>query len=191
MSLVRRIAREKRRLIVPLAVALIANLLAYLLVVRPLGVRSASAADRAAAAAAARRQAEQNERAARALVTGKARADEELATFYGQVLPPDLATARRQTYARLPALAREDNVSYAQRSSDVDQDEKHERFGRLRTRMVLEGDYEGLRQFIYDLETTPEFIIIDDVTLTQAEPGRPLTLTIELSTYYRRGADGV
>ena len=38
--------------------------------------------------------------------------------------------------------------------------------------MVLQGDYENLRQFIYELESAPEFVIIDDVTLV-AEPTRP------------------
>ena len=32
-------------------------------------------------------------------------------------------------------------------------------------RMVLQGDYENLRQFIFELESAPEFVIIDDVTL--------------------------
>ena len=34
--------------------------------------------------------------------------------------------------------------------------------------MVLQGDYESLRQFIYALESAPEFVIIDDVTLSRA-----------------------
>ena len=54
--------------------------------------------------------------------------------------------------------------------------------------MVLQGDYESFRRFIYELETLAEFVIIDDVTLAQGEPGKPLTLTLELSTYYRVGA---
>ena len=54
----------------------------------------------------------------------------------------------------------------------------------------LEGEYESLRQFIYELESAPEFIIIDDVTLTQGEPGKPLTFKLELSTYYRLTANG-
>ena len=56
--------------------------------------------------------------------------------------------------------------------------------------MVLEGDYQAVRQFLYELETTPEFIIVDDVSLTQAEAGKPLSLTIEVSTYYRQGRSG-
>ena len=55
---------------------------------------------------------------------------------------------------------------------------------------MLQGDYEGIRRFIYALETAPEFVIIDDVSLAQAEANKPLTLTLELSTYYRLGDNG-
>lgn len=190
MSLLKRILRERRAFVVPLVAALVINVGVYAFVVHPLGVRSATAADRAAAAALARQAAERDVAAAQALVTGKTRAEQELATFYQKVLPADLAVARRMTYARLPALARKANVKYEERSFGIDEREKDPRVGRLRTRMVLQGDYEGFRQFIYDLETTPEFIIIDDVTITQGEVSKPLTFTLELSTYYRQGANG-
>jgi Type II secretion system (T2SS), protein M subtype b len=62
--------------------------------------------------------------------------------------------------------------------------------GRLRTQMVLEGGYQSVRQFLYELETTPEFIIVDDVSLGQAESNRPVTLTVEVSTYYRLDRNG-
>jgi hypothetical protein len=35
-----------------------------------------------------------------------------------------------------------------------------------------------------------DFLIIDGVTLAQGEVGKPLTLNIELSTYYRVMANG-
>jgi len=190
VTLLKRILIEKRGLIVPLALALLINVGVYALVVRPLELKSLNAVDRAAAAASARTSAEREASAARALVTGKAQAERELATFYQKVLPPDLTAARRSTYTRLPELAHKANVRFSQRTSEVDVAEKNPRFGRLHTRMVLEGDYDGLRRFIYELETTPEFIVIDDVTLTQGESGKALTLTVELSTYYRKGANG-
>jgi len=37
---------------------------------------------------------------------------------------------------------------------------------------------------------SPEFVIIDDVTLAQDDPGKPLLLTLELSTYYRLESNG-
>jgi len=190
MRLARRVFEEKRGLVVPLVAALVINVGIYALVVRPLAAKSATAADRAASAARSRQLAERDAASARALVTGKTRAEQELTTFYEKVLPPDLTAARRMTYTRLPELARKANVKFERRSSEMDLAERNPRFGRLHTRMVLEGSYEGLRQFIYELETTAEFIIIDDVTLTQAEADRPLTLTLELSTYYRKGANG-
>ena len=190
MTLLKRILAEKRAVIAPLALALLVNVAVYALVVYPLGVKSAGVADRAATAALALRAAERDQIAARAVVTGKSRAEQELATFFDKVLPADLRAARRTTYARLPALARQANVKYEERRFEIDQASNTARLGHLRIRMVLQGEYDGLRKFIYELETTPEFIIIDDVTLSQAQADKPLTLTLELSTYYRLGANG-
>lgn len=190
MTLWRRIAAEKRALVVPLALAALANIFVYVLVVYPRGVKSAGAADRAAAAAVALRAAERDYDAAKNLVTGKDRAEQELATFYDKVLPPDQSSARRLTYASLPALAQKTSVKYVQSRYEPDQIKPGARVARLHIRMQLQGEYENLRQFIYELETAPDFVIIDDVTLTQGEPGKPLTLALELSTYYRLGANG-
>ena len=55
--------------------------------------------------------------------------------------------------------------------------------------MQFQGDYESFRQFIFALESAPEFVIIDDVTLAQSDASKPLTLTLELSTYFRLGAN--
>jgi hypothetical protein len=191
MILLKRIALEKRGLLLPLAIALLLNIAVYGLVVYPLGVKSASAADRASAATQAHQLAESDMASAEALVTGKAKADQELATFYQKVLPASLDEARRMTYARLPALAKKANMRFNERHADLDQQlDKTSQLGRVHTRMVLEGTYESVRQFLYELETTPEFIIVDDVSLGQPEPNKPVTLTLEVSTYYRQGRDG-
>ena len=190
MTLLRRIAVEKRATLIVLAVALVANLGAYTFAVRPLAARSGGAADRAAAAAAAVRVAERDLSVARELVAGKARADEELAAFYQKVLPTDLTAARRMTYASLPALARRTKVDYATRRFDPVDPPKNERLARLTIRMVLGGEYENLRQFIYQLESAPEFVIIDDVTLTESGGDKGLTLRLDLSTYYRVRTSG-
>ena len=189
MTLLQRILREKRPIIVPLVIALLANIAAYVLVVRPLGVRSANAADRARLAAENLKAAEANRDAARALVAGKTLAEQELATFYDKVLPPDLSSARRMTYAALPALARRTNVRYDASHTAIET-VKNQRIGRLRISMVLEGDYDSVRRFIYELETTPGFVIIDDVTLAQNDPDKPLALSLELSAYFRTGLNG-
>ena len=51
-DLLQRILRERRATIAPLLVALVVNAAAYVLIVRPMGVTSANAANRAQAAAA-------------------------------------------------------------------------------------------------------------------------------------------
>jgi hypothetical protein len=189
-ELLRRIVIEKRPLVLTLVVALLGNIAAYALVVRPRGIKSAGAADRAAAAADAVRAAELDLATARALVEGKSRADEELNAFYQKVLPVDLSAARRMTYATLPALARRTNVRYEQRRSSVEEPDDLARLGRLTIRMVLQCEYESFRNFIFQLESAPEFVIIDDVTLTQSTANEPLTLTIDLSTYFRLRPSG-
>jgi hypothetical protein len=193
MTLGRRVIQEHRRYLWPLMAALLINLAVYAFVVYPLGVKSATAVDRAAAAAGVRVAAERDMAAAAALVKGKTTAEQELATFYQKVLPASLDAARRLTYAKLPALARKANVKFEERRSDIDQlqrRQKNTRLGRLQTRIVLEGDYESLRQLLYELETTPEFLIVDDVGVTQLEANKALTLTLDVSTYYRVGANG-
>lgn len=183
--LVRRAIDEHRTLIVGLSLALLANVLAYVLVVRPLEAKSSGAADRAAAAANARRAAERERAQADALVQGKATADQELAAFYQKVLPADMTAARRMTYASLPALARRTGVEYEARTTNIEAVDRDGRLERMTIRMSLQGDYENLRQFIYALESAPEFVIIDGVTLLESQGSDPLSLTLDLSTYYR------
>jgi len=190
MTLARRIFVEKRALIIPVAVGVLLNIAAYLFVVRPLAIKSAGVADRAIAARQALTVAERDLAAARALVTGTSRADEELATFYEQVLPPDQNSARRLTYLSIYHLARKMNVKFLDRKTEVEPPKRDARVGRWKIRTELQGDYENLRQFIYALESAPEFVIIDDVTLSQNDATKPLTLTIELSSYYRVDAHG-
>jgi Tfp pilus assembly protein PilO len=182
--LLARIAREKRAVLVPLLVALVANLGIYLIIVRPMGARSAGAAETAAAAAVEVRTAEREQAMAVELVARKARADEALNAFYQKVLPADLTAARRMTYSSLPALAGRTKVRYETRRFDPLEPEKDARVGGLRIRMVLQGEYANLRQFIYQLESAPEFVIIDDMTLTEGQENEALTLRLDLSTYY-------
>jgi Tfp pilus assembly protein PilO len=187
--LAKRVIAENRGAIVIVAIALLANVLAYVLVVRPLEVKSTGAADRAVAAASNLQEAQREVAQADALVKGKARADEELDAFYKKVLPSDMTSARRMTYASLPALARKSGVRYETRTTTVEAGDRAGRLEKMSIRMVLEGDYDNLRQFIYALEVAPEFVIIDDVTLVEGFADESLRLTIDLSTYYRLAAN--
>lgn len=190
MILLKRILAEKRAAIIPLAVGILANIGVYLLVVYPLGVKSAGAENRAAAAAQALQAAERDFNSARNLVLGKTRAEQELSTFYDKVIPADQASALRLTYATLPSLARRTNVKFLDRRVDVEPIKDRDRLGVLRIHTQWQGDYESLRRFIYELEISPAFVIIDDVALAQLDPEKPLTLSLDLSTYYRLGSNG-
>jgi len=190
MSLLSRVIAERRGVVIPLVLALVANAAAYVLIVRPLGIKSSGAEGRAVAARAAREAAERDLAQARRLVSGKADADNELVAFYRKVLPQDLVAARRMTYASLPALARQAGVRYDARTTTIEPLEKDATLGHMTIRMLLRGDYVALREFIYALERAPEFVILDDVTLTEADEGNELTLSIDLSTYYVLRANG-
>ena len=91
---------------------------------------------------------------------------------------------------KYPALAKKSNVKYQQSRYEPEQPEKDARVARLHIRVVLIGDYEGFRRFIYEFESSPEFVILDDFTITQGDMSRPLTLTLELSTYFRLDQHG-
>ncbi len=108
------------------------------------------------------------------------------------MLPSSVSAARSLTYVPVVEIARRNDVDYVNRVyEDPDElnAEDSRKLGaslmRLTTRMVLQGDYESIRAFIYELEQAPEFVVIDQVTLLEAEAGEPVTLTSRLSTYYR------
>ena len=82
-------------------------------------------------------------------------------------------------------------MTFLSQSSDRDEKEAQKTgLGRLHTRIVFQCSYENFRTFIYELESAPAFMIIDDVTLAQTDPAKPLALTIEMSTYYRAEGNG-
>lgn len=180
-----RVIREYRAAIVPLVVVLVINLAVLLLAVLPLSQRVAGNEQRAIAAerAAAVANAELNR--ARALGAGKAKATEDLETFYTQVLPANVASARRILQLRLQQQAREHGVQYESGGTD-EEVIRDSPLMRLSTEMRLSGDYAAIRAFIYELETSPAFLVVENVALTEGtEQGAPLAVSLNVSTYYR------
>jgi len=118
-------------------------------------------------------------------------ADKDLARFYADVLPRDVSAARHQTYAHLAALADEHNLAVARRTYAIDDSYKG-RLQRLQIAMVLTGEYADVRDFIYALETSPEFVVIEDVSVAEgARLESGLTVNLQLATYFRGdGAHG-
>lgn len=189
-TLTRRVLIEKRRLWLPLAIALGINALIYAVVVYPMSRRVASAAAQAERATRSQAAAQRAYNEAKDTVASKDRADKDLNTFYTSVLPTDHAGARDATYLKLDQLARQVNLKVDNRNSVPERD-RDSRLEKLRTTMKLSGDYSDVRRFIYQLETTPEFVVIEDVALAQTEErNAPLVLTLAVATYYRAGGNG-
>jgi hypothetical protein len=186
----RRVLREYRLPILALLLAFVVNVGVYAGIVYPLASKVADADSRAARADRALREARREFDAAKDVATSQQRAEAELKTFYGEVLPADLSAAHRVTYLTLAQLARTSNLRIVRRTAD----EGHSRGSRLdylRTALFLEGQYEDVRAFVHALEISRDFVIIDDVGLDQARDGQTaLMLKIQLSTYYRGSTDG-
>ena len=120
-------------------------------------------------------------------MTGKKDADVELLKFYEDVLPAD---SERGTPRALPAAdparraAREAHdgaleLRAARRGED----------GRLCGRLamltlIVSGEYGNVRRFIHQLETAPEFLVLESVSVTTAED-RALNVTARVATSYR------
>lgn len=60
---------------------------------------------------------------------------------------------------------------------------------RVETEIALTGRWSDLRAFIHGLETEPQFVVIDNIQLTEGDAGGSadgtIQVTLELSTYYR------
>ena len=55
----------------------------------------------------------------------------------------------------------------------------------------LSGDYRNIRRFIHELETRPEFLVLENVELSQSEAeGRGLNVNLQIATYYRAVNNG-
>jgi hypothetical protein len=81
---------------------------------------------------------------------------------------------------------------FSRRTSEIEKagSQKNQKLGHLVMTMVLQGSYEDFREFIYALESAPEFLIVDDVLLTEGNPNEPLVFTVTMSTYFRLRGHG-
>ena len=183
-TLVRRIVREHRRTVLPLAIALGVNLVVYGGIVYPLSQRVANIEQRDRTAEEELMAAQRDHAQAAGTLTGKDRAAAELTTFYKDVLPSDLAGARRLTQLRLAQLARESNLKFI-RATFEPVAPRSRTLTQLKIEMALAGAYTDMRAFLHELEAAPEFVVIDNIELGQGADGGPLGVTLHLSTYYR------
>jgi hypothetical protein len=184
-----RVLAEYRAWIVPIALMLSVALGVLILVVLPMAANADAAERRARAANDERAAAAAEHSAAERLREAQGKAAEDLDRFYRQVLPADVAAARRVTHLKLSQMARERDVTF-QRSASTPETVRGSTLERLRVTYALAGDYDDIRQLIHDIETTADFIVIDNVFLSEGENAQaPLTLTLDLSTFYRSVPD--
>lgn len=189
MLLLRRVMRERRLVVVPLLVALAINVVLYAGVVYPLSQRVANIEERDRNAEENLLAAQRDHAQAAGTLEGRDRAATELAAFYTNVLPTDLSGARRLTHLRLAQLARESNLKFIHASFEPVA-ERNRTLTRLQIEMALSGTYDDMRDFIRDLETSDDFVVIDNLELGEGADGGPLSVTVRLSTYYRDPAAG-
>jgi Tfp pilus assembly protein PilO len=183
--LLRRIAAEHRRTFTTLALLFAANLALYAFVVYPLGQRVANIEQRDQTAAQGLAAARADHAQATGTLTGKDRASTELATFYREVLPADLSGARRLIHLRLQQLARQSGMQF-QRWQFERVEDRDSTLSSLRTEMILSGSYDDMRTFIHELETAPEFVVIENVSLAEEDANAgALVVTLQLATYFQ------
>ena len=189
MTDVRRIVSENRRAVWIITAAVLVNAAIYALVVYPLSQRVASGQQQSGAATAELRAAQKAQASARGTVAGKKDADAELQKFYRDVLPPDQSGARRILYPHVPQLAQAANLTTVKYQWSDPESHRNSALTKLTMTLFLSGDYTNIRRFIHELETAPEFLVLESVIVTSETDGdRKLNITAQVATYFR-GAD--
>jgi Tfp pilus assembly protein PilO len=190
MSLLRRILAEKRGLIYPLIGALVLNAALYAAVVYPLSLKVANGERDANAARTARARAQSEYELARATILGKDSADAELKKFYEAVLPPDFSAARRLLFGSIEKAAAEAGVKQESETYEINEPRQNA-LHRMTATVDVVGEYRSIRRFIHGLETAPEFIVVENVALTQgSRDQQTLNVALKIATYFRTGGNG-
>lgn len=184
MKIVQRIAAEKRMALALVAVAIGLATALQVGVVYPLATRVEDARARRSAAEQGLADAVRRLVTVRTTADGKQRTDADLERFYGEILPHDLTGARDLTARTVASLADRHQLRLQRRSSVIERNESG-RLAHLGTSTLLAGEWPDIRRFIYDLEMSPAFIVIEDIVLTQTEDVEAsVVLTLALATYY-------
>ena len=183
----RRIFSERRAVLLPLVVVLAINVGVLVLGVLPLqqAVRSAEQASVDARLNLA--NAKVADKAAREMRTGKDRADEEMKKFYAEILPRNFQEAVSITNFWLLKVSEETRVPYRSGTSTTKPNQEPSTLVKVMTKATLTGDYADIRRFLYELETAQQFVIIENLELSQSgsqQAGGILEVALEIATYY-------
>ncbi len=187
-SVIQRIIAEHRRVVYALVAAAVVNVVVFVFLVYPLQSDVANVEQRTRNAESSLAAAQADFARANGTLTGKDRALKELDTFYSSVLARDLTGARRLTFARLAEMAANSSLDFERRKYEP-VIERGSNLTRLRVSMELAGSYADIRDFIHEIEASPEFVVIDHVTVSErTQDDNEVDLSLQLSTYYRTTA---
>ena len=189
MSLWRRVFIERRSVLVPLLALLIVDGILVGGVVLPLRNTVANAEEEAMASRTTLAQANQQMKMMQNARTSRDRAEKDLASFYGSVLPASQPEASRILIVEIARLARENNLKLGARAWEPEK-VKDSDLHRLTGKVELTGDYAAILRFIYDVETSDAFLVINSISLSQATrqaggSNGALQLSVDMLTYYR------
>lgn len=178
-----RVIADHRRVLVPLAALLAVNLGVLVLLVLPLRASVQKGGARAEESSRALIAAQAELAGAEGTRDGQAQANRDLQRFYREVLPANVSAAQRLTHSKLSLMARAHDVEF-QQSATSPETLRDSSLERLLVRYTLSGDWDDVQQFIHAVETLPDFVVIDNLTLTEGTDDGALTLLLSVSTYY-------
>jgi Tfp pilus assembly protein PilO len=187
MALSRRVFEERKRTLLPLLIALVANIAALLLAVLPLRTAVSAAEAEATQATLELGEARRLHRQAQMARTSKENADQELRRFYTEVLPRDLPTAQKTMNLWVAEAAREAGLDF--QGSHFDWGEvRDSQLTRAFSRITLQGSYPSIRRFLHAVETAEEFVVVERVELVQqadqVSASGELEVSLVVATYF-------
>jgi type II secretory pathway pseudopilin PulG len=168
----RRIFAERRSILVPLLALLIIDGVLLGAVVFPLRNSVAAAEDDAAVTQEILAQANQRKRMMQNARASRDRAEKELATFYGSILPSTQAAASRVLLVEVARLARENNLRLGGRAWEEEK-VKDTNLRSLTAKVDLTGDYGAILRSSTTSKRRSRFLVISlDFSFAGDAPGR-------------------
>jgi Tfp pilus assembly protein PilO len=188
MRLWRRVYKERRRVMLPLVVLLAVDAAMLTLAVLPLAQSVSRLEADAQTAETNLLQARLLERQAKDALASRGRADQELSRFYVDILPGN-PTAARKMISFVERTAGETGLVFRRSNQPESAELEDSQLARMSVKITLLGGYTSIRQFLHAIEIAPEFVVIEQVGLSEAadlrsaESGQ-LEVTLDVATYY-------
>ncbi|MBM63794.1 MAG: hypothetical protein CL484_12680 [Acidobacteria bacterium] len=189
LELVHRFLVEKRAWVASVMCLFLVNLAIYGFVVSPADNRLARAEGRALAAEDLLDEARENLKAATRQHEKWKASNSQLKRFYEEVLPQNLRDAQTALSSLFDRVA--DGAGLVVESRTITADpERDSGLGKLSTTMVLSGRYEGIRRFLFEVETSGDFILIEELFVARVDQAsQSLVLNLSASTYFWEGLE--